>query len=106
VTQPATSIGDAWALVRRNGDTPNKRLSTRMAYLVETAVGPDGKAVAYRGYVMRNDTTGWSKSLRRIEFGDVLKQWRYNRQPTSAQVHAAKNRLPVAQTAPHLRRAA
>jgi hypothetical protein len=30
----ATSIGDAWALVRRNGDTPGKRISTRMAYLV------------------------------------------------------------------------
>jgi hypothetical protein len=91
----ATSIGDAWALVRRNGDTPGKRISTRMAYLVDTVVGPNGHAVAYRGYVMRNDMTGWSKHLRRVEFTDVIRQWRFDRQPSLAQVQAVKRRLPV-----------
>ena len=96
MTLPTTSIGDAWALVRRNGDTPGKRISTRMAYLVDTVVGPNGHAVAYRGHVMRNDMTGWSKHLRRVEFSDVIGQWRFDRQPSVAQVRALKRRLPVA----------
>ncbi len=82
-----------WALIRRAGDTLGKRPSTRMAFLVDTVVGPDGKAIALRGYVMNNDMTGWSKSKRRIEWADVVKQWRH--QPTPAEVRKVKARMPV-----------
>lgn len=66
-----------WALIKRSGNTVGKRLSTRMAYLVATVVGPNGHAVALTGYVMNNDMTGWTKSKRRIEWSDVIKQWRH-----------------------------
>lgn len=81
-----------WALIRRNGDTTGKRLSTRMAYLVGT-IAPDGKAVAVTGYIMRNDMTGWTKHPRRIEWADIVKQW--HRQPSAAEVRKAKAKLPV-----------
>src|SRR5215472_12661614 len=63
--------------------TPGKRLSTRMAYLVDT-IAPDGIAVALTGFIMRNDLTGWTKHPRRIEWADLIKQW--SRQPTVADV--------------------
>jgi hypothetical protein len=81
-----------WALVKRAGNTVGKRISTRMAYLVST-VAPDGHAVALTGYVMNNDMTGWTKTIRRIEWSDVVKTWR--KQPTKADVQKAKRRLPV-----------
>ncbi len=83
-----------WALVLRNGDTPGKRRSTRMAYLVGT-IAPDGKAVALTGYIMCNDMTGWTKHPRRIEWADLIKTWRY--QPTVADVRKAKAKLPIAE---------
>jgi hypothetical protein len=83
-----------WALIRRAGDAEGKRQSTRMAYLVGTVV-PKGefKAVAMTGYIMNSDMTGWTRSVRRIEWGDVVKRW--NRQPTVAEVQKAKRRMPV-----------
>ena len=81
-----------WALIRRAGDTIGKRPSTRMAFLVGT-VAPDGKAVALTGYIMRNDMTGWTKSKRRIEWADIVKQW--HRQPSVADVKKAKAKLPI-----------
>lgn len=50
-----------------------KRLSTRMAYLVDT-IAPNGIAVALTGYIMRNDMTGWTKHPRRIEWSDIIRQ--------------------------------
>ena len=78
--------------MRRNGDTEGKRPSTRMAFLVDTIVGDDGKAVALRGYIGRNDMTGWTKSLRRVEWSEVVRQW--PRQPTPAVIRAIKRRMP------------
>jgi hypothetical protein len=68
MTLPTTRHSQPWALIRRNGDTPGKRISTRMAYLVDT-IAPNGIAVAVTGYIMRNDMTGWTK--RRIEWSDI-----------------------------------
>lgn len=84
-----------WALVRRAGDTVGKRPSTRMAFLVST-VAPDGRAVALTGYVMNNDMTGWTKRPVRIEWSDVVKQWR--NQPTPADVRRVKAKMPVIKT--------
>jgi hypothetical protein len=81
-----------WALVRRAGDTEGKRPSTRMAFLVDTVVGNDGKAVALRGYIGRNDMTGWTKSLRRIEWSEVVRSWKT--QPTTQTIRAIKQRMP------------
>ncbi len=89
---PRTNHHAPWALVKRNGNTVGKRLSTRMAYLVST-IAPNGKAVALTGYIMNNDMTGWTKSTRRIEWSDVVKAWRH--QPTKAEVQKVKRRLPV-----------
>jgi len=68
MTLSTTRHSQPWALIRRNGDTPGKRISTRMAYLVDT-IAPNGIAVAVTGYIMRNDMTGWTK--RRIEWSDI-----------------------------------
>jgi hypothetical protein len=94
-TCPATftNHNQPWALIRRAGDTEGKRPSTRMAFLVDTVVGPDGKAVALRGYIARNDMTGWTKSLRRVEWADVVRSWR--RQPETAAIRAIKLRMPI-----------
>lgn len=81
-----------WALIRRAGDTVGKRPSTRMAYLKST-IAPEGRAIALTGYIMRTDMTGWTKSVRRIEWGDVIRRWRH--QPTAADVRKAKSRLKV-----------
>ncbi len=89
-----TCHGTPWALIRRNGDTPGKRLSTRMAYLVGT-IAPSGKAVAVTGYIMRSDMTGWTKVPHRIEWTDIIRQWR--KQPTAADVGRVKSRLPRAE---------
>jgi hypothetical protein len=86
-----TNHNQPWALVRRGGDTLGKRPNTRMAYLVDTVVGPDGKAVALRGYVMNNDMTNWTKNKVRIEWADVVKQWRH--QPTAAEVRRIKSKM-------------
>jgi hypothetical protein len=91
---PATTHHAPWALIRRNGDTIGKRLSTRMAYLIDTIVGMNRRSVALRGYVMRSDMTGWTKHPRRIEWGDVIKTWR--RQPSVADVRKAKASLSIA----------
>lgn len=88
-----TCHSSPWALIRRNGDQPGKRISTRMAYLVGT-ISPDGKAVAVTGYIMCNDMTGWTKHPRRIEWSDIIKSWRS--QPTVAAVRNAKAKLPIA----------
>jgi hypothetical protein len=90
---PTTCHSQPWALIRRNGDTPGKRWSTRMAYLVDT-FAPNGPAIALTGYIMRNDMTGWTNHPRRIEWSDLLKQWTH--QPTIAEVRKIKARLPVA----------
>jgi hypothetical protein len=87
-----TSIAYPWALVRRMGDQEGKRPSTRMAYLVGTIVGDDGKAVALRGFIGRNDMTGWTKSLRRVEWGEIVRDWRT--QPTPDRIAAIKRRMP------------
>ncbi len=87
-----TSHHAPWALVRRAGDTVGKRPSTRMAFLVGT-VAPEGKAVALTGYVMNNDMTGWTKRPVRIEWADIVKQWRF--QPTVADVRKVKARMPA-----------
>jgi hypothetical protein len=87
-----TNHGYPWALVRRAGNTEGKRPSTRVAFLVDTVCGEDGKAVAMRGYIARNDMTGWTKSLRRVEWGDVVRSWRT--QPTVAAIRAIKKRMP------------
>lgn len=79
-----------WALVRRNGDTPGKRPSTRMAYLKGT-IAPDGRAVAFTGYIMNNDMTGWTKHPRRIEFGDIVRQ--FERQPSLGAIRALKSKM-------------
>jgi hypothetical protein len=50
---PSSGHSLRWPLVRRNGDAPGKRWSTRMAYLVDT-IAPSGIAVAVTGYIMRN----------------------------------------------------
>jgi hypothetical protein len=93
MTLPATCHSQPWALIRRNGDTPGKRLSTRMAYLIGT-IAPNGIAVALTGYIMRNDMTGWTKHPRWIEWSDIIRQW--TQQPTVAEVRKLKARLPVA----------
>ena len=74
--------------------TPGKRISTRMAYLVDT-IAPNGTAVALTGYIMRNDMAGWTKHPRRIEWSDIIRQW--SRQPTTADARKVKARLPVAE---------
>jgi hypothetical protein len=94
MTLPTTCHSQPWALIRRYGDTPGKRISTRMAYLVDTSA-PDGQAVALTGYIMRNDMTGWTKHPRRVEWPDIIKQW--SRQPSVAEVRKVKARLPVAE---------
>jgi hypothetical protein len=81
-----------WALIRRNGDTIGKRPSTRMAYLVGT-IAPEGKAVAVTGYIMRNDMTGATKHPRRIEWSDIVKQWRSK--PSAIEVQKIKRRMPA-----------
>ena len=81
-----------WALVRRNGDTIGKRPSTRMAYLTGT-IAPNGVAVALTGYVMRNDMTGWSKSKRRIEWNDIVRQW--HKQPSVSDIRSIKKRMKI-----------
>lgn len=86
-----TCHSSPWALVRRCGDTPGKRPSTRMAYLVGT-IAPNGQAVALTGFVMNNDLSGWTKSPRRIEWSDIVRQWRDK--PTAQQVQAVKQRMP------------
>ena len=91
---PKTCHSQPWALVRRNGNTPGKQISTRMAFLVGT-IAPNGIAVAVTGYIMRNDVTGWTKHPRRVEWDDIIKQW--SRQPTIADVRKVKARLPVAE---------
>jgi hypothetical protein len=91
---PATNHRAPWALIRRNGDTIGKRLSTRMAYLTDTIVGLDRRAVALRGHVMRNDMAGWTKHARRIEWNDVIETWRH--QPGVADVRKVKASLPIA----------
>jgi hypothetical protein len=93
VTLPTTCHSQPWALIRRNGDTPGKRWSTRMAYLVDT-IAPNGIAIALKGYIINNDMTGWTKHPRRIEWSDIIRQW--SRQPTIAEVRKVKSRLPVA----------
>lgn len=87
-----TNHNQPWALVRRAGDTEGKRPSTRIAFLVDTIVGDDGKAVALRGYIGRNDMTGWTNSKRRVEWSDVIRAWR--KQPALATVRAIKRRMP------------
>lgn len=94
MTLPVTNHHAPWALIRRNGDTIGERLSTRMAYLTDTVVGRDGKAVALRGYIMRNDMTGWTKQPQRIEWNAVVKRWPH--QPTPRDVRAVKACRPVA----------
>jgi hypothetical protein len=94
MTLPSTCHHAPWALVRRNGDTAGKRLSTRMAYLTDTIAGPDRHSVALRGYIMRNDMTSWTKHPRRIEWCDVIKTWRWK--PTTLDVQKVKARLPIA----------
>jgi len=91
---PANNHHALWALIRRNGDTIGKRLSTRMAYLIDTIVGVDRRSVALSGYAMRSDVTGWTKHPRRIEWNDVIKTWRH--QPSVADVRKAKASLPIA----------
>lgn len=83
----------AWALVRRNGDTPGKRVNTRMAYLKGT-IAPDGKAIAVTGFIMNSDLSGWTKHPRRIEWADIMQQWRHR--PSAAEIARAKRRLPTA----------
>jgi hypothetical protein len=92
-----TNHGQPWALIRRAGDTVGKRPSTRVAFLVDTVVGDDGKAVALRGYIARNDMTGWTKSLRRVEWSDVVRSWR--RQPDVSTIRAIKRRMPKVEEA-------
>jgi hypothetical protein len=87
-----TNHGCPWALIRRAGDTAGKRPSTRVAFLVDTVVGDDGKAVALRGYIGRNDMTGWTKSLRRVEWSDIVKQWRA--MPSEKTIRSIKQRMP------------
>lgn len=87
-----TNHHSPWALVRRAGNTVGKRPSTRVAYLVDTVVGADGKAVALRGFVGTNKLTGWSKSLRRIEWSDIVRRW--SRQPDPALIEHIKQRMP------------
>jgi len=91
---PKTCHSQPWALIRRNGDTAGKRISTRMAYLVDT-IAPDGIAVALKGYIMNNDMTNWTKHPRRIEWDDIIRQW--SRQPTVAAVRKVKARLSIAE---------
>lgn len=81
-----------WALIRRNGDTIGKRPSTRMAYLVGT-VAPKGLAIAVTGYIMNNDMTNPTKNPRRIEWTDIVKQWRAK--PSAADVQKIKRRMPA-----------
>jgi hypothetical protein len=91
---PTTCYSQPWALIRRDGDTPGKRLSTRMAYLVGT-VAPNGLAIAVTGYIiMRNDMTGWTKHPRRVEWSDIIRQW--SSQPSVTDVRKIKAPLPVA----------
>jgi hypothetical protein len=89
---PTTCHHMPWALVRRAGDQIGKRPSTRMAFLVGT-VAPEGRAVALTGYVMNNDMTGWTKRPVRIEWADLVKQWR--RRPTAADVRKVKAKMPI-----------
>lgn len=91
---PPTCHHAPWALVRRCGDTAGRRRSTRMAYLTDRIVGPNGEAIALKGYVMRNDMTGRTRHPRRIEWSDVIRTWGH--QPRAAEVRAVKQRLPVA----------
>jgi len=98
---PATCHYSAWALIRRCGDTVGKRPSTRMAYLVGT-IAPHGTAEAVTGYVMNNDMTGWTKSVRRIEWADIVRQWTH--QPTMQQVRTVKRRMPIIRTEADRRR--
>ena len=96
-----TNHHSPWALIRRAGDTIGKRPSTRMAYLVGT-VAPQGTAESLTGYVMNNDMTSWTKSLRRIEWADIVRQW--HRQPSAQQIRAIKKRMPAIKTEEERRR--
>jgi hypothetical protein len=80
-----------WTLVRRAGDTEGKRPSTRMAYLTGT-ICEHGLAVAFCGYIMNNNMEGWTKSNRRVEFDEIIRQWRA--QPTTAQIQKIKRAMP------------
>ena len=89
-----------WALVRRCGDTPGKRQSTRMAYLTGT-IAPNGTAIALKGFVMSNDLTNWTKHPVRIEWSDIIKQWR--RRPDVHDVALIKSKLPIVEALNALR---
>lgn len=97
-----TSHYAPWALIRRAGDTVGKRPSTRMAFLVGT-VAPNGTAVALTGYVMNDGMTNWTKRPVRIEFSDIIKDWRH--QPAVAEVRRAKLRMPKIESEHQRRRA-
>ena len=84
---PPTHFRSPWALIRRGGELENGTPFTRMAYLVET-IAPGGLAVAVRGYVMNENLKGWSKTLRRIEWVDLIETWR--RRPSPADIRAKK----------------
>lgn len=87
-----TCHAQPWALIKRNGQQEGKRPSMRMAYLTGT-IALEGKAIALTGYVMNGDMTAWTKSKRRIEWGDVLKKW--TRQPSVSEVRRARSRQPI-----------
>lgn len=89
----ATCHPSPWALVRRAGDTPGKRLSTRMAYLTGF-IAQKGTAIALKGHVMNNDMTNWTKHPVRVEWIDIIKQWQ--RQPDVRDIALIKSKLPIA----------
>ena len=79
-----------WALVRRGGTAAGNRPATRMAYLVNT-IAPHGKAVALTGYLADTGMRRWTKSVRRIEWSDIVRQW--HTMPTPATVSKVRRRL-------------
>ena len=85
-----TCHGSPWALIFRGGDTPGRRRSTRMAYLVGT-IAPGGQAIAVTGYIMNNDMTGWTRHTRRIEWADIYYQWRD--QPMKSEIENKRKKL-------------
>ena len=77
ITAPprSTCVGFPWVLVAiRPGRVVGKRPPTQLMFLVSHKVVA-GNPVYYRGIRPREDGS-WTKTLRRIEPEDILREWR------------------------------
>ena len=88
-----TSYAYPYALVRRGGDTPGKRISTRMAFITH-AVNEDGTLLFFKGYIGNKEMGAWTKHPRKIAEADIVKSWRSL--PSMVTIRKARKALPIA----------